>query len=108
MLDLFPVHHCYPHFQTKKLFQSSFLYTLLKVSQLKTIWFKAENWPRHFTLEAENPFTCTLHCIFTFFIFFLFSCSLVVIRPSVLPFCSFPFLFISFSHFLFLPKTICV
>src|SRR2546421_12545131 len=69
-IDLFPVHPCCPHFQTKKLFQSSFLYTLLKISQLKTIWFEAENWPEHFTLEAENPFTCTLHCIFTFFMFF--------------------------------------
>src|SRR6185369_2817765 len=56
----------------KKTFSSLFLYTLLKVSQLKTIWFEAENWPGHFTLEVENPFACTLHCIFMLFMFLCF------------------------------------
>src|SRR6185295_541717 len=57
-------------FLNEKTFSSPFLYTLFEVSQLKTIWFEAENWPGHFTLEVENPFACTLHCIFTFLCFF--------------------------------------
>ena len=64
-----------PTFLNEKLFQSSFLYTLLEVSQLKTIWFEAENWPGHFTLEARNPFASAQAfplCFFLSFPLFMF------------------------------------
>jgi len=59
-----------PTFLNEKLFQSSFLYTLLKISQLKTIWFEAENWPEHFTLEARNPFASAQAFPLRFFLSF--------------------------------------
>ena len=60
------------HISEQKLFQSFFLHTLFKVSQLKTIWFEAENWPEHFTLEAGNPFASAQAFLLHFFKFFPF------------------------------------